>query len=174
MTVELFQQHRVKTDPEKNSGMVDEYELLGVSTCIAVRLILVVPLDGLSFRRTESRQYEFSEKTTVNIPWNRSNTLDDDPHNHQNIPLPSLSLLPPTHGRSLACFPSSPSRFSEFPSAQIYCIETVLQVWEPLLCKVQTEESSYWEEHRRGSVRVFGCGELLQGDGRPDGPQGEF
>ncbi len=114
--------------------------------------IVSLKLEGLSRVNTSSAR---SRRQTY--PGITHNTMYDVPHSHQNIPLPSLSLRPPTHGRSLACFPSNPSQFSEFLSAQIYCIKTVLQVWELLLCKVQAEESSYWEERRRGSVRVFGC-----------------
>ncbi|SJK99808.1 uncharacterized protein ARMOST_03119 [Armillaria ostoyae] len=54
---------------------------------------------------------------------------------------------------SLACLPSNPSRFS---SAQIYRIESVLQVREPLLCEVQAEEPSHWENVDEGSARIFG------------------
>ncbi|KAK0430694.1 hypothetical protein EV421DRAFT_1912582 [Armillaria borealis] len=54
---------------------------------------------------------------------------------------------------SLACLPSNPSRFS---SAQIYRIESVLQVQEPLLCEVQAEEPSHWENVDEGSTRIFG------------------
>ncbi len=57
-------------DSAEDTSIVDEQELLGVSACIAVRIVLVEPPDGLPLEacKTKSCQYEFSEMTRWTYP----------------------------------------------------------------------------------------------------------
>ncbi len=56
----------------EGTSIVVEQELLEVSAFIVVRLVMVVLLDGLPLEGLNRVKYEFSEMTTVDIPWNRS------------------------------------------------------------------------------------------------------